>query len=184
MEAISKEELFKRKQEILDGVVFLYPTDTVYGLGCNAQNKEAVERIRKIKQRDNKPFSVIAPSLEWIHTHCVVPSYAVPWLKKLPGSYTLIFRLKDSSCVADSFTEDSTLGVRIPAHWSAQLAQEVGVALVSTSANISGKPPLAEIDMQNPVVTGVDIVVDEGKVVGKPSTLVILSEEKIRVIER
>ena len=67
-------EITKLLQE---GKIFIYPTDTIYGLGCNALDVCAVERIKKIKGRDkDKPMSVIAPSLEWINENCVVPCLA------------------------------------------------------------------------------------------------------------
>ena len=51
---------------IKSGAIFIYPTDTVYGIGCNAKLKESVARIRKIKKQFSRPFSVIAPSMDWI----------------------------------------------------------------------------------------------------------------------
>ena len=57
----------KLKEDILQGKIVVYPTDTIYGLGCNAEDKKAVEKIKQIKKRDkNKPLSIIAPSFEWI----------------------------------------------------------------------------------------------------------------------
>ena len=59
--ALTPEIINKLKKE-----VFIYPTDTIYGIGCDATNSELVKQIRKIKQRDKKPLSVIAPSKKWI----------------------------------------------------------------------------------------------------------------------
>ena len=66
---IIKKEDFnfsKFKEKVLEGKVFVYPTDTIYGLGCDATNFKAVEKIRKLKEREENPFSVVAPSKEWI----------------------------------------------------------------------------------------------------------------------
>ncbi|GAG45638.1 unnamed protein product, partial [marine sediment metagenome] len=76
---IKKKEIEIRK---LRNSVFIYPTDTIYGIGCNALNSKLVKRIRRIKKRDNKPFSVIAPSKKWIYDNCEVDRKI---LKKLPG---------------------------------------------------------------------------------------------------
>ena len=54
--------------------IFIYPTDTIYGIGCNAKNTKLVEKIRKIKQRDKKPFSIIAPNIDYILKNSEYPS--------------------------------------------------------------------------------------------------------------
>src|SRR3989338_11151340 len=104
MRLLSKEEFESQKDVIRTSLiencpVFIYPTDTIYGLGCNALNKEAVEKIRSIKQRKTNPFSVIVPSKERIDENCIVNENAKDWIKRLPGPYTLILNAK-KECVA------------------------------------------------------------------------------------
>ena len=99
MRVLSKEEFEKEKDIIRtslieDSPVFIYPTDTIYGLGCNASNKEAVEKIRAIKERKSNPFSVVVPSKEWIDENCIINENAKDWIKRLPGPYTLILKTK------------------------------------------------------------------------------------------
>ena len=87
----------KRAVEVLkDGGIILYPTDTIWGIGCDATNKEAVRKIRDIKKSE-QPFSVIAPGKKWIMDNCVVHEHANEYLEKLPGPYTLIFKLKKTA---------------------------------------------------------------------------------------
>jgi L-threonylcarbamoyladenylate synthase len=164
MKIISKEGI--NKEEILGGVVFIYPTDTIYGVGCDATNDNSVKRVREIKLRDEKPFSVIAPSKDWIKENCVVG----PELDKLPGAYTLILKLKNKSCISKFVNNGlDTLGVRIPKHWISNLVSELGIPIVTTSANKSGEKfmtCLEDLDI------GVDFVIDEGKLNGKPSTII------------
>ncbi|UCG94990.1 MAG: Sua5/YciO/YrdC/YwlC family protein, partial [archaeon] len=93
---LSREDSEKIEQLVLQGSVFIHPTDTIYGLGCDATRYNSVIRIRQIKQREQKPFSVIAPSKEWILENCVVGEAD---LTRLPGPYTLILKLKQK-CVA------------------------------------------------------------------------------------
>ena len=69
-------------QEILSGKIFIYPTDAIYGLGCNAENIDAVNKIKEIKQRDkDKPLSVIAPSIDWIKENLIVDYNLNKYLK-------------------------------------------------------------------------------------------------------
>ena len=95
MRILNFDELKMEKQEIIDsitrGSLFIHPTDTIYGIGCNAQNSNSVKKIRKLKARSANPFSIIAPSFEWINENCIITKQAEEWLKKLPGPYTLIF---------------------------------------------------------------------------------------------
>ena len=103
MEVLTKIELRIRHKEILskikNGAVFIHPTDTIYGLGCNALDVKAIEKLRRLKDRSTSPFSVWAPSLAWIEEHCQLNSEAQKWLKELPGPYTIITTLKDKNTV-------------------------------------------------------------------------------------
>lgn len=73
------------------GAIFIYPTDTVYGIGCDAGNSKSVAKVREIKQT-KQPFSVIAPSKKWIKHKLKIMH--TEYLKRLPGQYTLIFTKK------------------------------------------------------------------------------------------
>lgn len=188
MEIYTKEE-FKLKQDYLEraianGAVFIYPTDTIYGIGCNAKIQEAVLRVREIKETPN-PFSVIAPSKEWIKQACYIPKEAEEWLKKLPGPYTLIFKVKEKDAIADAVTPGRhTLGVRIPKHWCSEIAQNKGIPIVTTSANIHGGTFMTSIEnLDKTVCSKIDFIVYDGELKGRPSTLVRF-EDKIKIQER
>ena len=186
---LSKEEFEQEKYSIIERLrenspIFIYPTDTIYGIGCNALNKEAVERVRKIKHRSNNPFSVIAPSKEWIAEKCEVNENAKEWIKKLPGPYTLILKIKDG-CVAKNVAPGlNTLGVRIPDHWFSGFVKEISIPIVSTSANISGGDFMTSLeDLDEKIKNKVDFIVYEGVKEGKPSKILDLTG-KVKVIER
>lgn len=186
MQLLTKAELQSRfteiKEQISNGAVFIYPTDTIYGIGCNALNKEAVEKIRKLKERPANPFSIIVPSKEWIIKNCMVAKEMKEWLDKLPGAYTLILKLKNKNAVAKNVNRgEETIGIRIPDHWFSEVVQELGFPIVTTSANLSGKPFMISIEDLDPKIKeGVNFIIYEGEKKGRPSKIVNLVEGKIK----
>lgn len=175
------KDLIEKMQE---GAVFIYPTDTIYGIGCNACNKGAVARVREIKQRAEKPFSVIAPSKQWIFDNCVVSEKAINWIDKLPGPYTLILRTRNSA-VADNVNSGlETLGVRIPEHWFTEAVKMANVPFVTTSVNAAGHDYMTSLEDIDPEIKSkVDYIFYDGKKEGKPSKIVDLTANE-KVIER
>lgn len=158
------------------GAVFVYPTDTIYGLGCNAEIAESVWKIRAIKGTQH-PFSVIAPSNEWIKENLVVkhPEY----LKKLPGPYTLILEKKKP--ILKEASRLNTLGVRIPNHPFTKVIQEAGVPFVTTSVNPSGQEPLKQIsEIPEKIANRADVTIDAGVLNNPPSTVFDLTGEEAK----
>ncbi|MGV8142654.1 MAG: L-threonylcarbamoyladenylate synthase [Candidatus Pacearchaeota archaeon] len=184
MKIINKEQIEKGfVKEILAGKIFVYPTDTIYGLGCDATNNKAVEKIRKIKDRELKPFSIIAPSKEWIEKNCFVPAHAKEWLSLLPGPYTLLLKIKNKKIVANSVIFGETIGVRIPNHPITKLIQSAGVPFITTSVNISGQPHINSItQIPLEISEQVDFIIDEGVLNNKPSTVVDLTSKEEKII--
>lgn len=186
MQILTKAELQTRFAEIAEriskGAVFIYPTDTIYGIGCNALDKTAVDKIRTIKDRPTNPFSVIAPSKKWITENCIITKEAKEWLNKLPGPYTLILKLKNKNAIVKSVNQgEDTIGVRIPAHWISGVVQELGFPIVTTSANRAGRPFMTSLEDLDPAIEeGVDFIIDEGEKNGKPSKIIDLVEGKIK----
>jgi len=170
-----EEELIRL---IKEGKVFVYPTDTIYGLGCNAENKESVNSIKLIKARDKeKPLSVIAPSKEWIKENLIIDKIDID--KYLPGPYTLVLWKKDKSFL--SHVSSDTLGVRIPANEFSSLVQKAGVPFITTSVNLSGEKPAAGIqEIKTEVLRDVDIVLDGGKLEGTPSTIIMPDGKELK----
>ena len=167
---MEQEEL---KKAILEGKIFIYPTDTIYGLGCNALDKKAVEKIREIKKRDMKPFSIIAPSIGWINNHLIVD---LDLEKYFPGAYTIILMKKNPeffSWVSDT----DRLGVRIPNSKFCDKLRETKIPFITTSVNFSGEKPANKIeDIDKEMLNKADFVIeseDESKMTGIPSTLII-----------
>ena len=165
-----------------EGGVILYPTDTVWGIGCDATNAEAVERIYRLKRSENKKSMLVL---------CATPDMVVRYVHKAPG---IAFEVQElatkpltlilpgaSGVAANLIPEEGTLGVRIPDHAFCQaMLRKLGRPIVSTSANISGEDTprnLAEISRE--IIDGVDYVVNpkfEGKPTGKASSILLFNE--------
>ncbi len=190
MEIVTKEEFLLEKIKyfrlISQGAVFIYPTDTIYGIGCDATNDKAVQRVRNTKQRSEMPFSVIAPSRRWVLENCQLSLEGEKWLERLPGPYTLIFRLKNKSAVAAAVNlGGNTLGIRIPEHWVRGVVAELELPIISTSANLTSEPYMTSIeDLDDSIRQNVDFIIYEGEKQGRPSTIVKLFEKKVEVVER
>ncbi len=184
--ALVKLKKFEFRDRIRNGDVFIHPTDTIYGIGCNANDSLAVARIRQLKNRFKSPFSVIAPSKEWIHENCELSEEEKVWVEKLPGPYTLILKLKNKDCIANKTNLGlDTLGVRIPDHWFSELVGFAGVPVVTTSANRSGMDFMTRIENLEPEIKRtMDFMIYEGEKKGAPSTLINLTEDQEVVIKR
>ena len=190
MQALTKDEFNYRKTEILkkinEGKLFIYPTDTIYGIGCNALNKDAVKKIREVKGRPNHPFSIIAPSKEWIHENCVVSREAKEWIEKLPGAYTLVLKLKNKGAVSEEVAPGlDSVGIRMPDHWFTKAVGEINAPVISTSANLVGEDYMTSIDdLHTDIKSKMDFMIYEGDKKGRPSTIVDLTEDKKKIISR
>lgn len=172
-------------KRILAGDVFIYPTDTIYGIGCDATNNSSVRKIRDIKQQFEQPFSVIAPNKAWIMNNCDIKKSAQAWLDKLPGPYTLILKLKVLKSVAQEVTlGKQTVGVRIINHEFQNIVSALNKPIVTTSANLHKQPFATSLENISPQIKDViDFAIDDGLKQGRPSTIIDLSGD-VRIIER
>ncbi|MBI3631975.1 MAG: threonylcarbamoyl-AMP synthase [Candidatus Vogelbacteria bacterium] len=164
---------------ILNGSILIYPTDTIYGIGCNALNSASVLKIRQIKQRGIKPFSVIAPNHEWILHRCITNNQTINYIQKLPGPYTLIINLINGHDIPDEVNPigNGTIGVRIPYHWFAEVIKEAGVPFITTSVNISGMPYMTSLEtLDETIKNNVDFIIYEGEINGRESTKIDLTQ--------
>lgn len=189
MRIVTKDEFKLNKEEfaakVEDGEIFIYPTDTIYGIGCDATNERAVLKLRNIKRQHDRPLSIIAPSIEWIRKNCIVNKEVEEWLKKLPGPYTLVLKLKNKDAIAKSVNDTGSIGVRIPDHHINKFVSFLGFPIITTSANISGKSFMTSIDDLDPEIRSrIDFFIDEEDIQGRPSTIIFLDKEKIEIKKR
>lgn len=177
-----QEEIERTVAVLKKGGVILYPTDTVWGIGCDATNAEAVERIYRLKRSLNKKGMIIlTDSIESAGRYFRrVPDVAWDLLECADKPLTLI--LPGACGVAENLIpEEGTLAIRVPDHeFCRRIVKRLGRPLVSTSANISGEPtPACFKDIADTVKEGVDYVVDqscEGQPTRKASSIIMLGE--------
>ncbi len=166
--------------------IILYPTDTLYGLGVDATNPEAVLRLQELKGRDDKkPISIAVDSLEMLEQYAQVTALARKLAKKfLPGKLTLILCANPGIRTKGVVGSDGSVGVRIPNHPQAlALIQKIGKPITATSANVSGMLPentVEKILTQFGEKAGmISRVIDGGELpLNTPSTVVDARGEK------
>lgn len=157
------------------GKVFIYPTDTVYGLGCRIDDPKAVERIYAIKGREEgKPLSIAVSGMGMAKEYAVIDPSAERMLKASGEPLTLILKKKGS--VPDYVTGGlDTVGLRIvDCSFVKMLIDELGTPIITTSANTSGnKPPACVADIEHRVLEDVDVLIDARTCgTGKPSKVI------------
>ncbi|MDE7305345.1 MAG: threonylcarbamoyl-AMP synthase [Alistipes sp.] len=177
-----QQEVAAAVQVLRGGGVILYPTDTVWGLGCDATDPEAVAKIYRLKQSENKKSMLVL---------CASADMVVRYVDRAPGiafevmelaTKPLTFVLPGAVGVAPNLVPDEgTLGVRVPDHeFCRRLLRAFGRPVVSTSANVSGQAAPAGLqEVAREVVEGVDFVVDprfEGKPTRKASSIIAFGE--------
>ncbi|MFQ5560305.1 MAG: L-threonylcarbamoyladenylate synthase [Nitrospinota bacterium] len=161
------------------GGIIVYPTDTIYGLGCSIFSEQAVRRVYKIKGRDSRnPMSIICSGLEDISKFATVPNFAFRLMKRsLPGPYTFIL---ESSKEVPKYIRSTkkTVGIRVPDHTLClALVKKFGHPIITTSVNISGEAPLNEPDIvEDSFEKDIDLLVDSGMLTTGPSTVVDCSK--------
>jgi tRNA threonylcarbamoyl adenosine modification protein (Sua5/YciO/YrdC/YwlC family) len=165
------------------GGVIAYPTDTVFGLGCDIREKKAVERIYRMKGMDKSQLlSFICADLGDIARYAYVPDYAYRIMRRcLPGPYTFV--LQATREVPKVLRQQrKTVGIRIPdSPVALGLARELGSPVASTSASIDGEVLLdpREIEAR---FSDVELVLDTGHAGLEPSTVVDLSGDEPEVL--
>lgn len=163
------------------GAVVCYPTDTVYGIGCDIFNQKAVKRIYQIKRRPKqKPFSFMCSSLKNVSEYCHLSNSAYRLMKKmLPGPYTFIIpALKIVPKIM--LTKQKTVGIRVPDNSiSMALVDGLGNPVLTTSAVIDGDdvPLTNAYELEEQLGKMVDVVIDGGPIFPSPSSIVSLVEE-------
>ena len=157
-----KEQIDAAIKTLKEGGVILYPTDTIWGLGCDATNPDAVEKIFKIKQRsDSKSLITLVCDLDMVSRYVKeIPEIAIQLVEVNDKPMTIIYP-GAMGLAKNVIAEDGTVGIRIPDNeFCNKLIFKYRKAIVSTSANISGTPaPTTFEDIPQEIKDAVDFIV-------------------------
>jgi L-threonylcarbamoyladenylate synthase len=174
------DDLNKAIAVLRTGGLILYPTDTIWGIGCDATNPEAVDKIYKLKQRENSKSLIVL-----IDKSGRIPSYVqempeIAWdLIELSDKPLTIIYPKAKNLAKNLIAPDGSIGIRVVNHdFCNKLISRFGRPIVSTSANISGKPfPKSLSNIDKAIKSGVDYIVSEEfdhPISDKPSGIIML----------
>lgn len=176
------EEIKKACQVMREGGVILYPTDTIWGIGCDATNEEAVRRVYEIKRRaDSKAMLVLVDSAVKVDFYVQdVPKVAWDLIELADKPLTIIYS-GARNLAPNLLAEDGSVGIRVTSEeFSKRLCQQFRKAIVSTSANVSGQPsPQNFSEISEDIKAAVDYIVDyrrEETTQAKPSSIIKLDK--------
>lgn len=167
------------------GGIILYPTDTIWGIGCDARNEDAVRRIYKLKQReDSKAMLCLLDSTAKLQGYVDnIPDMALELIDMSEEPLTIIYD-KAKNIAKNLIAEDGSIGIRITKEiFSKSLCERLHAPIVSTSANISGRPAARNFnEIEEQIKAGVDYIVryrQEDYSVPSPSHIIKLSAGNI-----
>lgn len=179
---MNREEIAKAVEVLRKGGVILYPTDTVWGIGCDATNPEAVAKVYEIKRRsDSKSLVLLASDIDMICRYVKeIPEMAVQLIEVNDKPMTIIYpgaQTGQHALAANVVAEDGTVGMRIPMmDFCTELIRRFGRPVVSTSANISGEPtPKTFAEISEEIKEKMDYIVEpslERGSTGKSSSII------------
>jgi tRNA threonylcarbamoyl adenosine modification protein (Sua5/YciO/YrdC/YwlC family) len=186
--------------ELQRGAVMLYPTDTVYAIGCDLNAKSAVERVRQIKQLANdKPLTFLCPSLSNVATYAFVSDVAYRIMKSLiPGPYTFLLPATKLVPRLVQSPKRKTTGIRVPNHIAClALLEGLGNPIISTSAHVlpdedeeddnwSESPAnMTQVELFDRLEPLVDLIIDTGEEpTYKVSTILDLTAEQPMMVRK
>lgn len=183
-------EVHKAFEVIQNGGIILYPTDTVWGIGCDATNAEAVKKIYALKQREESKSMIVLMNGEKMMYNVFKDIPETAWqIMDLSEKPTTLILDNPRNVAANIIAEDKTLGIRLVKEpFCFKLMERMKKPLVSTSANISGQPtPKSFKEISAEIIKGVDYVVNlhHEKICDKPSTIIKLTlDNQVKIIRK
>jgi tRNA threonylcarbamoyl adenosine modification protein (Sua5/YciO/YrdC/YwlC family) len=183
-----QQRLIRKVVEVVEGGgVIGYPTDTIYGIGCDLFNPEAIRKVHRLKKLDGKkPLSFICSDLKDISRYAYVSNYAYKMMKRLlPGAYTFV--LKATKLVPKiAMTRQNTVGIRIPDNKIClALVKDLGHPIISTSVDKPDEGLYNDpAEIEERFGKQLDLVIDGGIIVAEHSSIVDLIDDIPKVIRK
>ena len=184
------QEVHNAFEVIQNGGIILYPTDTVWGIGCDATNTEAVAKIYALKKREESKSMIVLMNGEKMMYNVFKDIPAVAWeILDLSEKPTTLILDNPRNVASNIIADDKTLGIRIVKEpFCFKLMERMKKPLVSTSANITGMfPPKSFKEISPEILKGVDYVVNlqHEKICDKPSTIIKLTNDsQVKIIRK
>lgn len=184
--SIKLNEVAEKQIEIITdylkrGQVIVYPTDTIYGLGCLATDAKAVKRISRIKKRSpGQPYIILVASLAMVRKYAYINKKQVEYLKKIwPGPVTVVFKSRGNLPTEVTAGKD-TIAIRLPKNkFLAKIIKRVKAPIISTSLNISGQKEVKDLARLDKYFNKLqpDLVINSGAAAKKrPSKLIDITD--------
>jgi len=181
---LDRDSIAKAAREVRRGGLVVFPTDTVYGLGCDPLNHAAVRRLFEAKGRESKPVPVLCSSVEKAGSMVELTGRALELARKhWPGALTIVAPLRRS--VPPQLSQGKPLlGVRVPNHPGClELIAACGGWLTGTSANLSGRPSSrSAAEAFDQIGNAVDYILDGGRLAGSESTVVQVVGNEVTIL--
>ena len=183
----SKKSILNAAEVILNGGIIVYPTDTLYGFGVDANNISAINKLNKLKGREG-PISVVMQDINTIISCAKIDDIEAEIIRKnLIGYTTIILPVKSGTVYKSLMGEGETLGIRLPDHsFATNLCKLIDGPITTTSVNRSGEIPLNDPNEIFKVFNGeFDLLIDDGKINHtKGSTIYKLENYKLNTIRK
>ena len=185
--SIKNVDAISKACHIIDkGGMIIYPTDTLYGLGVDATNTNAVESLNKLKKRE-QVYSIIVSSLAMLKKYAIIDKNYVNKINNyLPGPYTLILNKRESNLSHLVSLNLNTIGIRIPMHnFPLKIVEKIGRPIITTSVNMHNQKSLYKLSDIKATFNKLDIFYDESiNSNSNGSTILDFSKSKIELLRK
>ena len=180
------DSIKEASQHLTEGNILLYPTDTVWGVGCDAFSFEAVAKVFQLKKRsESKSLIVLVSSISMLKKYVTVPQSVIVLLKNSKKPTTIIYE-NPKGFAKNALATDGTIAIRVVQDaFCRKLIKRFQKPIISTSANVSGEAtPKSFQEISQPILEGVDYIVNlhENRACTKPSTILKVVGSEVQVL--